>query len=235
MKVSRSFQDTSVFVLKWEDVDRLHSRLAREFAIVKISATCADGLTRKFLDLKELKEFSNAKRVAIISLEFESRAESYETRSSISFETGAKRNVRFSVDADEVAGTGLNTFYLDFLDSIRPWYSNVAGLDFTILVTLLGVAGFVGISAFVWLKGGVKAAAETSGNTANAVNSLAFAVLIMLSAGLLNRFKGMFYPMGIFAFGDGLRRHENLEVIRTVVIAAFVISIAASIFYGFFI
>lgn len=234
MQVSRSFRDASVFVLRWEDVDRLHCRFADEFPIITIKASCADGLTREFSDLGELKQFSNAKRVAIDTLQFECRDQVYKNRSSIYFEASAAKNVRFSVDANEVAGTSLNTFFMDFLDSIRPWYSKLAGFDFSIAVTVIALTSTMLLVLFAWLKGFLKSVTVSAGSGERAFKSFAASVVIMVTAGLLNHFKGKFFPMGSFAFGDGLKRHDNFEVLRTVVIVGFIVSIAASIFYGFF-
>ena len=237
MQVSRSSRATSVFVLKWEDVNRLYSRLADEFPVIKISVFCTDGLTRKFSNLDDLKQFGNAKRVAIESLRFDCSDESYRNRCSISFESRSTDNVRFSVDAEEVAGTGLNTFYIDFLDSNRPWYSKLAVIDFALALTAVGLVSVVGLLLFAWVKGILKAAAEATSNANNAENavfSLAAGVLIMVIATSLNYYKAKFFPMGSFALGDGLKRHDSMEVVRTVVILSFIVSIAASIFYSFF-
>lgn len=234
MQVSRSSRETSVFILKWEDVTHLYSRLAADFSSVNINAICADGLKRKFSDLDELKKFSNAKRVEIKSLGFDAKGDSYQNQCSISFESGTTDNVRFSVDGREVPVTSQNSFYLDLLDSIRPWYSRVAVFDFAIAVVVFGLVSLFGLVLFAWFKGYLKAVNGGFNTTGDVIISLAGGVLIMLVATVLNHFKGKFFPMGVFAFGDGLKRHENAEVIRTVVIGGFMVSIAASIFYSFF-
>ena len=120
------------------------------------------------------------------------------------------------------------------LDSIRPWYARLAVFDFAIAILKVSLVGVVGLLLFAWLKGYLIAQNRGSADAGDALLSLAWGISIMAAATVLNHYKGRFFPMGVFAFGDGLKRHENIEVIRTVFIAGFIVSIVASIFYGFF-
>ena len=73
MQISRNMRETSVFVLAWDDIEKVHSTLASRLKNVSISAKGADGLTRSFDDLEELKGFRNPRKSEIVELSIVAR------------------------------------------------------------------------------------------------------------------------------------------------------------------
>lgn len=61
-------------------------------------------------------------------------------------------------------------------------------------------------------------------------SDISISLIPMAAGALMNAIGRKFFPMGTFAIGDGKRRHEHLEIYRTGVILAAVVSIGSSVF-----
>lgn len=236
MHISRSDRETSVFVLKWSDIEKLIRSIADSLPEIEISASCNDRLDRAFTDINELRKFSNSQRAAILELKFVARDTNHSQRFSIVLNNNESHNVRVSLDADESIAIKINDFYQDFLDSVRPWYSWIARANWYLVV--FGIWMFVQFGTLViamlnatsitivWPKNGVPGKEILKGFLIG--TSPLFVGLAM------NIVKNKFFPTGSFAFGDGENRHNRNEVIRTVLIAAFVVSVVSSLVVSWF-
>lgn len=236
MHISRSDRETSVFVLKWSDIEKLIRAVGELLPVISISAACADRLDRAFEDIEELKKFSNSKRTAIVELSFVARDEARSQRFSISFNTDERRNVRVSLEADEATATKVNDLYEDSLDSVRPWYSWIARADWYLVVLgiwMLIQIGSIGILmlkatsiSFTWPKDGVP--------SRELLKSFLVGLSPLFIGIAMNRVRNKFFPTGTFAFGDGENRHSHNEVIRTVLIVGFAVSVVSSVVVSWF-
>jgi hypothetical protein len=236
MHISRSDRETSVFVLKWSDIEKLIGAVGELLPVTSISAACADRLDRAFADLHELKKFSNSKRAAIVELSIVARDEARLQRFSISLNTDERRNVRVSLEADEAIAIKVNDLYEDFLDSVRPWYSWIARADWYLVVfgiwmlIQLGSIGILMLKAtsisFTWSADGIP--------TKDLLKSFLVGLWPLFIGIAMNHVRNKFFPTGTFAFGDGENRHQHNEVIRTVLIAAFAVSIVSSVMVSWF-
>lgn len=236
MQVSRIDRESSVFLLKWEDVERLLELLSAQLPIITISASCADKLDRIFSGVTELKSFNNSKRAAITELKIVARSSDRNQRFSISFANEAKNNIRISLDSEEAIGVNVSNIYQDFLESIKPWYSFLAKVDwyylvifFFLLMQLLALA--IALyehfpKSFDWPKEGPPAGVS--------IKAFFMGFIPIFIGVLANKFKLKFFPMGVFAFGDGLNRYSRDETYRTVIIVSFLISCIASIVVAWF-
>ena len=167
MHISRSDRQTSVFVLKWSDIERLIATISELLPVISISAACADRLDRAFENIDELKRFNNSKRAAITELSIIARDESRSQRFSISLNNDEQRNARISLEAEEAVAIKINDAYEDFLDSVRPWYSWIARADWYLVVfgiwmlIQLASIGILMLKAtsisFTWPKDGIPA------------------------------------------------------------------------------
>ncbi len=236
MHISRSDRQTSVFVLKWSDVERLIATVSELLPVISISAACADRLDRAFENIDELKKFNNSKRAAITELSIVARDENRSQRFSISLSNDEQRNARISLEAEEAIAIKINDAYEDFLDSVRPWYSWIARADWYLVVFgiwMLIQLGFIGILmfkatsiSFTWPKDGIPAK--------ELLKSFLVGLTPLFIGIAMNRVRDKFFPTGTFAFGDGENRHQHNEVIRTVLIAAFAVSVVSSIAVSWF-
>jgi hypothetical protein len=245
VQINRSARETAVFVLKWMDIEKFLGSVEQYLPRMSISASCADRLNRTFADIEELKKFNNSQRTAITELEIIASDDKRSQRFSMALSNDERHNVRISLDADESIAIHVNDLYQDFLDSVRPWYSWIARADgyFVVLgILLFALFGMLAVILFKlsnlftllnaksipfkWPK------FEVPGTVF--LNSFLFSLLIPFVVVTINRFRSKFFPMGTFAFGDGENRHNRDEVIRTVVIVGFAVSVASSLVVAWF-
>lgn len=236
MQISRSDRETAVFVLKWADIEKLLGAVAQHLPAISISASCTDRLDRTFADMEELKKFSNSQRAAISELKVVAWDEKRSQRFSIALSNDERHNIRVSLDADESTAIYVNDLYQDFLDSVRPWYSWIARADWYLVVIGiwlfvqfggLAIAMFKATSiSFEWPKDGVPGKII--------LKSFLIGLLPLFIGAAMNRVRGKFFSTGTFAFGDGENRHNRNEVIRTVLIAAFAVSVVSSLVVSWF-
>lgn len=240
MHISRSDRETSVFVLKWSDIEKLIGSIEEFLPEITISASCSDRLDRAFSDIKELKKFSNSQRTAIVELNLVARDKTRSQRFSISLSNDERNNIRISLDADELVGIRMNDLYQDFLDSVRPWYSWIARADWYLVVFGIWMTVQLGAIAitmfkttsisFEWPKDGIPGKILLQGF----IKSFLIGMSPLFVGLAMNHFRNKFFPTGTFAFGDGENRHSHNEVIRTVLIAAFAVSVVSSLVVSWF-
>jgi hypothetical protein len=236
MRVSRSNRQTAVFVLKWTDIEKIVSSISQHLPTVTVSAACSDRLDRTFSDLKELKSFRNAERSAITELQIVARDKDHSQRFAFTLNSDDRNNARLSLDAEEAVAVQLNDRYEDFLTAARPWYSWVARTNWYLVVTVIWIAIQLGRLAitifkakslsFQWPKEGIPGSVLAQ--------SLLIGMLPVFIGALINRVRRKYFPTGTFAFGDGENRHARAETVRTVLIAAFGVSLLSSIVVSWF-
>lgn len=230
MHISRSDRETAAFVLKWSDLEKLLSSISSSLPIVTISASCADKLDREFANVEELHSFGNPARAAITELRLVARDQECLQRFSLSLSNDPRHNVRISIDGDESTAIKINDIYQDFLDSIRPWYSGVAKTDWYFVI--VGVCCFICIVfliiAIVWIRS-TKTTSGWSKDGVQVIESFLFGLIPSAIGAAMNKFKSKFFPTGTFAFGDGKKRYDRSESIRSGLIVSFAVSIAASV------
>lgn len=236
MKLSRSTSETRVFVLSWTSLEQLYSSIEARLPKVSITAKCADQLDREFTSLQELKEFSNPSRAAIKQLKITGRDLEHDQRFSISLSNERGSNVRIMLEANEENALPLNEFASDTVESLVPWYSWVARVDWYWLVLGGWLATQLALAALKLVLAGEKAALNPS-TSVNALEALKIALTsfapVMVGIGL-NFVRDRFFPMGTFAIGQGTLRHSKAEVVRTVWIAGLAVSTVVSVVVSWF-
>jgi len=232
MQVSRSNRTTSVFVLAWDDVDDI---------VQKMSKSCQRITIVAFENLEELKNFQNSKKSAIKELRIKARSDDYKNTLSVTFNDEDRSNFQFSIDADEGIAIAMNDWLEGVKDRVRPWYSRIATSDWVLwfsIFVLIVLAGKVPALLANSNDGEFK---KTLAQSVSSITSSDVSVLIALGffiptllSRLLNPIKRRYFPMGSFSFGDGMRREQKNETIRTVIMVAFAVSILATVVTSWF-
>jgi len=231
----REFLD-EVFVLDDEELRKLHESLLDFVPSLKITIKCADKLERKIRDIEQLLEFENSLSKEIQSLSLAGNTENHDRWVRIDFENKKGSSIYLSLEGPEDALVPLSSSLQDRFESIRPWYAFLAKRDyFNVIFALLGILIlslllFVGFS----LLTGRWHIENTNTNDPKATVLANLIMLgILLGAGftvfLLNRTQRVLFPIGVFAIGQGKKRYAKKEWVRTSVVVAFVISMAAGI------
>jgi len=206
VRVSRNEFQTRGFVLRWNDLVQLHSRVANILPKVKIEAGCRDGLTRIFGDLDELQRFGNPQRRAIEKLRFTASDESFKDHLTLSLAARESRNVWLSIDASQDNGEQLSELVNDTLDSIAPWFYWIAKLNWYWLLVCLSLAAWI-VVPIVMLMARRRVTLEFGNwriiDRGEVLLGLAVGLAPSIIGGLLNLVRSQLFPMGSFAFGHG--------------------------------
>lgn len=232
MRVSRNEIQTQAFVLKWDDLARIYSRIAGILPRVNIDAACKDKLSRRFTDLDELQRFGNPQRRAIESLRLTARSQDLEDSFSLSFDAKDTRNIRISIDGSEKDAEALSEIVNDAIDSLVPWYSWIAKTNwYWLLVGLFWLALFCLPILILVIRGSITLTTGdlTKIDRGPILTGCAMGLVPGILGGLLNLVRSRLFPMGSFAFGYGEALYLKQNFLRSTVVVAFVISVVASV------
>lgn len=218
-------------------LEKLHSTLSGRLPHINMRISCADQLDRKFFSIDDLQVFDNPERAAIVTLEISAQTETGDQWFLISLGRDRPDNVRVSFNANEENGLSLNAAANDIIDSLRPWYSWVALADWYWIV-FGGWMLYNLLSIAFWLLPAGETPIAFSWDSRATVNDLLKALAIgfvPIAVGLLlNIVRDRYFPLGVFAIGQGKMRHAAQETIRTVWIAGLAVSVVTTVVVSWF-
>lgn len=237
MKLSRYTLETRAFVLNWTSLERLYGAIAARLPKTTIIVKCVDRLDRHLTSLDELRAFDNPARAAILELQITGRNVEQDQRFSLSLSCDRRSNVQVSLDANEDDGDALNLLVNDAVESLRPWYSWIARADWYLLVLGGWLATQLLLLAFKLALAGDKPitfSVNTPGTGQDLLRSVLIGAAPLAVGILLNLVRNKYFPVGVFAIGQGELRHTSNEVTRTVLIAGLAVSILTSLAFSWF-
>jgi hypothetical protein len=221
MDVSKDFLITRPFVLTPDELNKLFAKFEKISQVGIIKAECADGAERKFANLQELVDFEHPPNKDIKTLRFMASGKGMSVW--IRFYKKSIRNVYVSAEGPEEVVLPFIEFIEERLPAMRPWYGVIARQDpFSLLIDL--PITFV-IVFLLTPKLGLLLAPAPSVWPLIAISS----IITLLTAFFLAHLRNKFFPAGVFAIGQGAKRHNDKEWVRTLVIIGFAISVVAGI------
>lgn len=231
MQASRSRDIQQAFVLTDADLRQLVDRVSSRVGIPRISVSCVDGVSRSFVDLAELDQFGNPDAKRIVSLALQARERTTDASASISFSSRDDGLIRYNVDGPEDFVLAVSDMLQAQIDAVRPWYSTVARLDFigVMFTVVLGIAVLIFVGAAMDLFPLAPSSSVGSFFNRSNITGLLIGIAPFPLGLLCNRFRSRVFPFGEFALGYGASRFRRLETIRTTVVVAFAISVAAGV------
>jgi hypothetical protein len=215
------------------DVEALH-RLLKDFGEeIEYTITCKDGISRKFTDVKKLRAFQNARNNRIVS--FSAWVSSPEPRrhAYLFLDSHWTRNVNLNIEGSLEMTTKLNEGLSAWLDGMRPWYWWLArGNPFTFSILILLICSWFFFAG--WRGHRLGSALRPLQLGSFLIAGLVAGSCFWLAA--MGLMKG--FPAGVFATGQGKRRHEVHDRLRWLAVIGFPVSIIASVIaaviYGWF-
>jgi hypothetical protein len=236
MKLSRSTAESHSFVLEEDGLRRICDNLSRLFPVVHLAAKCSDKLDREFTSVDDLLEFANPARSAIQELSIRARDTEWKKSFSLSLANKHYANVYVSIEADNESAPELNSLADDAIESMRPWFSWIARVDWYWLVLQIWILWWVGFILLALVLHGdrqISLGGARAIRTHDMLRSIAIGLTPTLAGFALNLVRNRFFPVGTFALANGKARHTQNEVIRTVIIVGIAISVITSaIFYA---
>lgn len=227
MQARRDEYITQPFVLDQANMQRLVEAFASFVGPTTITYRCADKIERDFSTVADALAYENVPGRAVLSLSLRAHSEDWRASASLRFDGDAQRNIRLDIQGSEDTVIGLNEAVSARLSAMRPWYWPVSRTSTFIVLWLSFVffSAVIPLFRYFVIQGG-SAAALNSGKVSMLaiVLGMLFGAGLVLIAQLLDRLKLRVFPMAVFAVGQGLKRHSDMEIVRTVFVAAFVVS-----------
>jgi hypothetical protein len=227
MKVSRSEGLTQPYVLEATDLESICNRLQTWFEKFDFEITSKDSLKREFSSLADLLQFENPPSKDIQTLRISGFSEDIQTRVWLKFDKDLARNIFISFEGEEETTIAINELVEERLAAMKPWYAFLARVEAALLFWGLLLLIFLTLTVSNIFAG--KLSIEGSLNITLAIISVASAIFGVVLSLVFNKLKLLIFPMGVFALGQGAKRHKDKEIIRTGVVIAFFISLTSSV------
>jgi len=227
MKVEKEERFNLSFVLTSKEIEKIIQRFdGTDYFIFK--ATCADKIVREFRSTDDIIKFENPPNKAIESLGINVFSESHSKKAFIHFSKNLVDNILVQLNGEEKEVIDLFEFLKEQLHSTEAWYAFVARQKFsgTFINTIV---------VWIFTVPLVTVFTKQFSNSEN-LTTLTWVVVIasILGANLLisylwGKIRSVYFPMGAFALGQGIKRHKDKDIIRTTVIFGTLISLVTGI------
>jgi hypothetical protein len=221
VKASHDSYRTQAFVLRRDDLQKLHKIIYLADDVCSFEIVCTDGLTREFRDLNELLEYENPPSKAIRTLSIESRSGDWNRSASIRFSAKDRDNIHIRLRGSEEEVSKYTAKIDDFFPSVSPWYGWISITRFVAIAYALGVF----ILVIAALSGYVSIVVSES--PLDKVRFMFYNMgifYIPLAVGsLLNKLRDWAFPLSVFAIGQGNERHQRKERLREILITAIIL------------
>lgn len=238
--VSRSSRIVRPFLLASEDIKKLNELLSSHGASCSFEISCKDGLSRTYPTVNELLEFENPPKKQVESLAITARSKDRETGhyASLKFTNGSYDTIIIHLDGPEDIISKINNGIEDFFPRLKPWYGRLAVINY--IVVAFGLLVIPIVVVYVALALGLVQTPEadpTQKSTKEFTQGTlkgSIAGMTILGIGYsLNRIRDRFFPMGVFAFGQGVARDKLNETIRRSILGSIGTSLLAIFGYLF--
>jgi hypothetical protein len=222
MEASRKGHLGAAFVIHDADLEALN-RLLKDFGDdIEYTITGKDGISLTFTDVNKLRAFENPRKKRIVN--FSARVVNREPyrRAYLSLDSHWTHNVYVNIEGSQHMTTKLNEEISTWLDGMRPWYWWLARgnpLTFSILILLL--CSLVFLDSWWGHWSGLRSSKPGEFLLPPLVTGGSFWLAAM---GLMKGF-----PAGVFATGQGKRRHDLSDGLRWLAVIGFPVSIIASV------
>ncbi len=232
MEVTREERLTQAFVLTGTDLKNLHTHLQRWVTNFSFDIMCHDSLTREFSTLDELLRFENPPKKDVKTLRIRAHSDDHQNRVLITLDRDSSRNVYIYIEGNEESAVAMNDSIEEALTAVKPWYSQLAGINIYIVLLAIVLVPSATV-VFLVALGLVKLTAAPSFGLVASVTSimkgLALGMMPLVFGFVLHKIQSKVFPMGVFAIGQGAKRYRDKEIVRTIVVVAFFISLVSSI------
>jgi hypothetical protein len=224
MRVNRKKFIRQPFILNPAECEKIWNYLQTFTKSQSVVAICAEELTREFSSLAEFLEYENSPTRDVIEVGFNAWSEDFKTQLLVSFSKRTHLSIFVKFKGDEDAALRLDEFILERLNAMKPWYEVLTKEDVKgIVVTLL----LQWIIVTVILIPLYKSLASLHITTAWLVSILAFIGIIIHA--LITALRKAYFPIGVFLIGQGVKRHEDKDRIRTLIIVGFIVNLFAGL------
>ena len=211
------------FVVGPSELKKLTNLLQDSVGEVKITAGCADGISRDFETVDSLINYENPKAKEIRNVRLFAVTQHSGVDSLVMVDLGRSfRGVDINFTGSEDIVSSLKEKTLDIIEGIRPWYNVLSRINFGfVFVILFGIA---------WPQLARRYESVISEN---------MMILIILGFSLIslyailwfvgNKLRDYFFPPAVFRIGQGKSRFKHKERVQWGVVICFIVSLATGL------
>lgn len=234
MKASHCRSGKQPLLVEADDLESLCELISSFSEHIRITAKCRDNIEREPENLGELIAYENALAREIIELRIIGRSDDWERSVRLKLSNSLLESFSLDIEGPEDSVSQLADTLQEKLVGMRPWYASAAKtsmLAFGVSITVfLALASIIIANILPKTPADSSAAPETWQRNAF-IWGIAFALLFgpPILGVVLDRVKARVFPVATFAIGQGLKRHNTGELVRSVVILGFVVSLVAGV------
>jgi hypothetical protein len=227
MKVSREARLTSPFVLTVSELERVRRYFdASHDLIIKI--TCDDEIVREFNSTDELAEYENLPSRAINSIGINVFQNDGERVAFIHFGVAPRKNITVKLKGEERDVLALSEFIDARLPAMRPWYGFMVMFDWKgMLISWLVVMGIYSLIMLFLKK--LPLAVTDNITAAIVIYVISLVLTLLVVSKLWSAILDKLFPPGVFAIGQGEKRHHDYDIYRQLIVIGIIIEVVGGI------
>lgn len=209
-----SLELRDAFLIRIDSLRKIHSLLAARIGETKLSAECADNVTREFTDVAALTNYENTKAKRIVNLDLVARSDDWKKSARVSFSNKWYfGGTKVSIDARDDVVTRLRSDLLDLLSGIRPWYWPINRIDLALIPLVVISAVWLSLLVYVAFRGSAEPSPPSSSQGEAIANLSVYGFIAALIFGgyAANRVRSILFPHGTFLIGQEVQRFDTLE------------------------
>jgi hypothetical protein len=228
MKASLDLAKNQPFVFTDREAKRFSELLSKHIGEVNIVTSCADAIRREFKSARDLIEYENAKSSEIEYIAYTAYSEDGQKTASLRMGKMVDRTVELNISGPEPTVKKLKDELCDVIEGIRPWYWMVCYINFYVVMLVLYILGMNLINLLTPDDSKPSPGLKLGRALLGLAVFVSVIGLFVLLGWILNILRRKYFPMGMFAIGQGEQRHRVGEKIRWIVIIGFLLSVLAS-------
>jgi hypothetical protein len=226
MITNKEIELSRPFVLTPKDITKIYNYFKPTDEIY-LKSSCKDGVTRQFESLNELIDYENLPGKEMKSLGITVYSSNLQ-KVYIRLSKSHVKNINIEIKGGEEEVRNLYEFLENQFHAMAPWYSpfikwGVKSFIIEYFITIMFM-----IPVILWINNVRKSGYDM--NDYKLYIPLVCAPIIM--SAVLRLIKNNFFPAGVFAIGQGKKRHQDADIIRTAIILGFLIEAISAIIFA---
>lgn len=229
MEVRAQVSRAHAFVLREQSIRKIWGVLEEHVGTVAATARCTDELVRTFSSVEDLLNYENATSKRILSLRLDAQSNDGKISAELAFAEHSWGTIELAVRGDEFAVSRLKDQLDDVFEGLRPWYWRFSRLDFFYIIGGAVLFAYVLLNAYA--LGKPRSEFEMSWSRALLMTLVTISIFAAIGFVIfgLNQLSRRYFPLAMFATGQGQARYAQDETVRWAIFVGFVISLAASL------
>lgn len=232
MQVHATCEYLPAIIVDADSLQRLWNHVESFAGPTSATASCSDGIERRFATLDEMLEYENTTRASAQTFEFYGR--SREPERSVTVTVGRRYGAptTVSIRGEEQDVTTAKTRLMDTIAGMRAWYSPAATVDlFVVWMVILSTVILV-----FQLMAPSQAPSRPGRSFSEAIRAFGSTLLVLgpviLVVVATTKLRSRYFPLVSVVLGQSTRRHQIDEQVRWTVIVGFIVGLAGSITYA---